>query len=89
MILPLQKRLDRFSHRAAVEHSNPTGNRPGATYASRRNLHQRSPSHLQLLSSVTARMSRLMVATQQVKQKSNDMHALNKTKVLLQKTSYM
>jgi hypothetical protein len=41
----------------------PTGNRPGATQASRRNLHHSSSSHLQLLSSVTARVSRLMVAT--------------------------
>jgi hypothetical protein len=38
----------------------------GATQASRRNLHRSSPSHLQLLSNVTARVSRLMVATQQV-----------------------
>jgi hypothetical protein len=30
-----------------------------------------------------------MVATYQVKEKSNDMQALNKTKILLQKTSYM
>jgi hypothetical protein len=42
----------------------PTGNRPGATQASRRNLHRSSSSHLQLLSSVTARVSRLMIATQ-------------------------
>jgi hypothetical protein len=34
--------------------------------ASRRILHHKSPSHLHLLSSVTARMSRLMIATQQV-----------------------
>jgi hypothetical protein len=34
--------------------------------ASRRNLHHSSSSHLQLLSSVTARVSGLMVATQQV-----------------------
>jgi hypothetical protein len=38
----------------------------GATQASRRNLHHRSSFHLQLLSSVTTRVSRLMVATQQV-----------------------
>jgi hypothetical protein len=44
----------------------PTGNRPVATQASRRNLHQSSSFHLQLLSSVTARVSRLKVATQQV-----------------------
>jgi hypothetical protein len=30
-----------------------------------------------------------MIATQQVKEKNNDMQALNKTKVLLQKASYM
>jgi hypothetical protein len=50
--------------------SNPTGNRPEATQASRINLHHKSPSHLQLLSSVTARVSRLMIATQQVKKKA-------------------
>jgi hypothetical protein len=44
----------------------PTGNRPVATHASRRNLHCSSSFHLQLLSSVTTRVSRLMVATQQV-----------------------
>jgi hypothetical protein len=54
------------SHRAAAAHTNPTGNRPGATQASRRNLHRSSSSHLHLLSSVTARVSRLIVATQQV-----------------------
>jgi hypothetical protein len=43
-------------HRAAAEQSNPTGNRPGATQAPRRNLHHSSPSHLCLLSSVTARV---------------------------------
>jgi hypothetical protein len=41
----------------------------GATQASRRNLHHSSSSHLHPLSSVTVRMSRLMVATQQVKGK--------------------
>jgi hypothetical protein len=46
--------------------ATPTGNRPGATQASRRNLHRTRSSHLQLLSSVTARVSGLMVATQQV-----------------------
>jgi hypothetical protein len=40
----------------------------GAMQASRRIHHQSSPYHLQLLSSVTARMSRLMVATQQMKE---------------------
>jgi hypothetical protein len=50
----------------------PTGNRPGATQASRRNLHHSSSSHLQLLSSITARVSRLMVDTQQVPE-NNDM----------------
>jgi hypothetical protein len=44
----------------------PIGNRSGVTQASRRNLHCSSSSHLQLLSSVTATMCRLMVATQQV-----------------------
>jgi hypothetical protein len=44
----------------------PTGNRPVAMQASRRNLHRSSSFHLQLMSSVTARVSRLIVATQQV-----------------------
>jgi hypothetical protein len=66
------RRLGRLSHRAAAEHTNPTGNRLGATQASRRNLHRSSPSHLLLLSNFIARVSRLMVATQQVKVKSND-----------------
>jgi hypothetical protein len=44
----------------------PTGNRPVATQASKRNLHRSSSFHLQLPSNVTARVSRLMVATQQV-----------------------
>jgi hypothetical protein len=64
------RRLGRLSRRAAVEHTNPKGNRPGSTQASRRNLHCSSPSHLHLLSSVTTRVSRLMVATQQVKGKT-------------------
>jgi hypothetical protein len=42
---------------------------------SRRSLHQRSPPHLHLLSSVTARVSRLMVTTQQVKGKHNNIYA--------------
>jgi hypothetical protein len=52
--------------------SNSSGTHPfhgqstGATQASRRNLHHRRSSHLQLMSSVTTRVSRLMVATQQV-----------------------
>jgi hypothetical protein len=50
-----------------AEHTNPTSNRPGATQASRRNLCQRSPSHLHPLSTVIERVSELMVATQQVK----------------------
>jgi hypothetical protein len=58
------------SPRAVAEHTNPTGNRLGAMHASRRSLYHRSSSHLQLLSSVTARVSRLMVATQQVKEKT-------------------
>jgi hypothetical protein len=65
-ILSLHGRLYRLSHRAIAEQSNPTGNRPGATQAPRRNLHRSSPSHLRLVSSFTARVSRLMVATQQV-----------------------
>jgi hypothetical protein len=65
-VLSLQRRLYRLSHRAAAVQSNPTGNRPQTTQASRRNLHRSSPSHLCLLSSVTTRISRLMVATQQV-----------------------
>jgi hypothetical protein len=56
----------RYSHRAAAEQSNPIGNRPGVTQAPRRNLHRSSPSHLCLLSGVTTRVNRLMVATQQV-----------------------
>jgi hypothetical protein len=50
--------------------SNPTGNRSGAMQASRINLYHRTPYHLQLLSSVIARVSRLMVATQQVNGKT-------------------
>jgi hypothetical protein len=65
-IISLQRRLYRLSHWAAVEKSNPTSNQPGATQASRRNLPYRSPSHLHLLNNVIARVSRLMVATQQV-----------------------
>jgi hypothetical protein len=42
----------------------------GATLASRRSLHHKSPSHLHLLSGVTARVSRLMIVTQQVKGKT-------------------
>jgi hypothetical protein len=63
------RRLGRVSHWAVAKHTNPTSNRPGATLASRRILHRTSPSHLQLLSSITRRVSRLMVATQQVKEK--------------------
>jgi hypothetical protein len=64
-----------------VENANPTGNRPGATQASKRNLHHSSPSHFQFLSSVTAMLSRLMVAIQEVKGKlNNNIHALNKLK---------
>jgi hypothetical protein len=55
--------LGRPSHRAAVEQSNPTGNRLGTMQPSRRIHHQSSPSHLHLLSSVTAQVSRIMVAT--------------------------
>jgi hypothetical protein len=69
--LSLHKRLDR--HWATAEGSHSTCNRQGAVHASRRNLHHWSPS-LQLLSSVTARMSRLMVATQQVKRKGKCMY---------------
>jgi hypothetical protein len=65
-ILSLHGRLYQHSHRAAAEQSNLTDNRLGATQAPRRNLHHSSPSHLCLLSSVTARVSRLMVTTQQV-----------------------
>jgi hypothetical protein len=68
-------RLGRLSLWAAAEHTNPTGNRPGATQASRRNLHHSSLSHLHLLISVTARVSRLIVITQQVKGKHNNIHA--------------
>jgi hypothetical protein len=65
-VLSLHGRLYRLSHQAAAEQSNPTGNRPGVMQAPRRNFHRSSPSHLCLLSSVTATVSRLMVATQQV-----------------------
>jgi hypothetical protein len=77
-ILSLHRRLYWHSRRAAAEHANHIGNQPGATQASRRNLHHRSPSHLRLLSSVTARVSRLMVATQQVKGKYNNIYAGSK-----------
>jgi hypothetical protein len=90
-ILSLDRRLYWHSHRVAAEQANPTGNQPGATYASRRSLHHRSPSHLRLLSSVTARVSRFMVATQ-VSEEENIiiyMQAPNKTKALLQKVTYM
>jgi hypothetical protein len=50
--------------------SNPTSNRTMATQAFRRNLHHSSSSHLCLLSSLTARVSGLMVATLQVKEKN-------------------
>jgi hypothetical protein len=50
--------------------SNPIGNQPEETQAYRINLHRRSPYHLQLLSSVTARVSRLIVATQQMNGKT-------------------
>jgi hypothetical protein len=58
-----------LSHQTAAEHTNPLGNRSGATQASRRNLHRSSPSHIHLLSSVTIMVSRIMVATQQVEGK--------------------
>jgi hypothetical protein len=63
-ILSLHRRLYQLSHQAVAEQSNPTGNRPGATQGSRRNLHHSSPSHFQVLSNVIARVKRLMVATQ-------------------------
>jgi hypothetical protein len=69
------RRLGRLSRRATAQHTNPTGNRPRETLASRRSLHHKSLSHLQLLSSVIARVSRLMVATQQVMGKHNNIHA--------------
>jgi hypothetical protein len=68
-LLTLHRRQCRLSHQAIAEHTNPTSNRPGATQVFRRNLHRRSPYCLQLLSSVTTRVNRLMVATQQVKEK--------------------
>jgi hypothetical protein len=64
-----------------MDGSHSTGNRQGAVHASRRNLHRRSSSLLQLLSSVTTRVSRLTIVTQQVKRKGNGIQALNKTKV--------
>jgi hypothetical protein len=51
---------------SSSKNSNPTGNQSGATQASRRNLHRSSPSHLHLLSNVTVRVNKLMIATQQV-----------------------
>jgi hypothetical protein len=88
-ILSLHIRLYRLSHWATAEQSNSTDNRPGATHASRRSLRHRSPTHLHLLSSVKARVSRLTVATQQVKGKHNNIYASSKqTKVLLQKATY-
>jgi hypothetical protein len=74
-ILSLQRRLYRLSQRAAAEYTNPTSKRSVAMLASRRSLHHRSPSHLHLLSSVTSRVSRLMVATQQVKGKHTNIYA--------------
>jgi hypothetical protein len=68
-LLSLQRRLDELSRRVTAENSNPAGNGQGATHASRRNFHQISPSHLQLLSNVIARVSGLMVAIQRVKGK--------------------
>jgi hypothetical protein len=56
----------RLSHQAASKQVNPTVNRPGTTQVSIRNLHRTSSSHLRILSSVTVRVSRLMIATQQV-----------------------
>jgi hypothetical protein len=56
----------RLSHQAAAEYINPHRQSTGAIQASRRNLHHSSSSHLQLLSSITARVSRIMVATQQM-----------------------
>ncbi len=44
----------------------PTDNRLVAMQASIRNLHHSSSFHLQLLSNVTARVSRLMVVTPQM-----------------------
>jgi hypothetical protein len=65
-ILPSQIRLCRLSRQAAVEYTNPTCNRLEVTQASRGNLHHKTPYCLQLLGSVTTRVSRLMVTTQQV-----------------------
>jgi hypothetical protein len=90
-ILSLHRRLYRLSHQAAAEQSNSTGNQPWATQASRRNLHHRNPYHLQLLSSVTTRVSSLMVATQQVKEKHNNIYICagsEQTKVLQHEASY-
>jgi hypothetical protein len=78
-----KRRLGRHSHRATAEQSNPRGNWPGATQASRRNLPQRSPSHLYLMNNVIARVSRLMVTTKQVKGEHKNKYAGSKqTKVL-------
>jgi hypothetical protein len=60
-----QKTISTISSSSSGTHQS-TGNRPGVTQASRRNLHRSSSSHLQILSSVTARVSRHMIATQQV-----------------------
>jgi hypothetical protein len=69
-LLSLQRRLYRLFYRAAAKHTNPTGNRSGATQAYRINLRHSSSSHLHLLSNVTARVTRLMVATQKVNGKT-------------------
>jgi hypothetical protein len=50
--------------------SNRTGNRPGATQASKRNHHHSSSSHHCILSYVTTRVSRHMVSIEQVKEKT-------------------
>jgi hypothetical protein len=55
------------SSSGTIQHHRQT---TGGTQASRRNLDYSSPSHLRLLSSVTTMVSRLMVATQQVKGKT-------------------
>jgi hypothetical protein len=84
------RKLGWLSHRAAAEHTNSTGNRPGATHASRRSLHHRSPYHLQLLSSVTARVSRLMVATKHVKGKTIMIYAgSNKLRLIVESTLHV
>jgi hypothetical protein len=77
LIVFTKKTISTLSSSGSGTHQ-PTGNWLGVTQASRRNLRQRSSSHLYLLSSVTAMVSTLMDATQQVKGKHNIIYASSK-----------